>query len=324
MSFSLSDTPGGGVAAENESEETRAPGTPQDFYFPPEMIGGSSPQVKGDEEQLAWQAAAEACDSERLHFIWRAHEGRVWYLAVRSQDLASHPKSWCPLGALLPGQPDAHEPPVIYTYYSTEAATIMAVDKEGMQLIRGTASIVRAKVERMARDMGGAEVFDLVPDEILKLKPVNWDSLSLLEERARRFLAMALVGAGLVVIIGAFFVWFLASVSLMTSRADLSDLRTRTQTASMQLQQSATILRTSEMREQIAAFNRVNENLVDLQGWLKLYQIQDGRVKWWAEVPASLTSQPIQAIGAQSVDTSPDGSNIIANDKDSYVRKGAK
>ncbi len=106
----------------------------------------------------------------------------------------------------------------------------------------------------------------------------------------------------------------------LTYRADLADLEQRTHTAALQLQQSATVLRTSEMREQVAAFNRTNEGLINLQGWLKLYLLKDGNVKWWAVVPSNLTSQPIQEIGAQTIETTEEGL-VIANSKDSYMHK---
>src|SRR5882724_2839868 len=118
MAFNISDTPGDSFAENRDGADAVAEDLLQTFHFPAEMIGGSSPLVKGDEEALAWQSAAEACDSERIHFVWRAHEGRVWYLAVRSQDLASHALSWCPFASLLPGQTDAQPPPVVYTYFS--------------------------------------------------------------------------------------------------------------------------------------------------------------------------------------------------------------
>jgi hypothetical protein len=321
MAFSISGTQGeGGIAQGGVGGESTAEDLSQSFYFPPEAIGGSCPQVKGEEEALAWQAAAEACDSERIHFTYNAHDGRVWYLAVRSQDIASHPHSWCPFGSLLPGLPDARPAPVIYTYYSDEAATLMAVEKDNLQIIRGTGSVVRAKAERLAREIGNAEVLDLVPDVIVHLKARTWESLSLLEDRARRFLAVAAALSGVAVAIAAFFIWFLASVAQLTHKAELSELQDRSRSASLQLQQSALVLRTSEMREQISAFTRLNENLIGLQGWLKLYLLKDGKVSWWAVVPSSLTSGPIQEMGAQTIENGADGL-VIANNKESFLHK---
>ncbi len=293
----------------------------QTFYFPPEMIGGSCPAVKGDEQALAWQAAAEACASERIHFVWRVFEDRVWYLAIRSEDLASHTKSWCPFACLLPGAPDSMETPIIYTYYSDEAATLMAVDRESMQIIRGTSSVVKAKAERLSREMGNAEIFDLIPDRIITLKAVEWESLSLLENRARRFMGFASVIAAIIVTIFSVFVWFMASVTQLAYRSDLKDLQTRTAASLLQLQQTAMVLRTSDMRDQVANFNKLNENLINAQGWLKLYMLKDNNVKWWGVVPENLTSNRIQELGGQTIEKNDEGL-VIANGKDSYMRKG--
>src|SRR6202012_5949472 len=67
--------------------------TSGDFYFPPDLIGGTCPRIAGEEEEIVWNAAAEACDTERVHVIWRSVGNRIWYLAVRSSDLASHPNT---------------------------------------------------------------------------------------------------------------------------------------------------------------------------------------------------------------------------------------
>ena len=291
------------------------------FFFPPEMIGGSCPLVKGEEESIAWNAAAEACASERIHFVWRVHADRVWYLALRSEDMASRSKTWCPFASLLPGAPDAFEAPVIYTFYSDEAATLMAVDREGLQIIRGTSSVVKAKAERMARETGVVDIVELIPDRIVALRPVMWESLSLLENRARRFMGFAAVLSAVAVIALSIFVWFMASVTQLAYRSDLKELQGRTAQSLMELQQTAMILRTSDMREQISNFNILNENLIGANGWLKLYLMKDTVVKWWGVVPQNLTSDRIQEFGGQTIETTDEGL-VVAKSKDSYLRKG--
>ena len=34
-----------------------------EYHFPPDVIGGSCPRVAGEEEEIVWNAAAEACDA---------------------------------------------------------------------------------------------------------------------------------------------------------------------------------------------------------------------------------------------------------------------
>jgi hypothetical protein len=295
----------------------------QTFFFPPEMIGGSCPQVKGDEEMITWNAAAEACASERIHFIWREHEGRIWYLALKSEELASHSTSWCPFASLLPGSPDAYPSPIVYTYFSDEAATLMAVGTDSLQIIRGTSSVVRAKAERIVREMSGAQMVDLIPDKILNLKPVAWNSLSLLEDRARRFLGVATVLSALIVTLVAIFVWFGASIIQLSYGSELKDLQDRTASSLTELQQNAMVLRTSEMREQMARFYELNEKMIAMQGWLKLYLLQGSDLKWWAVVPENLTSDRISELGAQTIEPGPDGL-IIANRRESYITKSGQ
>lgn len=292
----------------------------QTFYFPSELIGGSCPVVKGEEQSIAWHAAAEACASERIHLVWRVFEDRVWYLALRSEDLSSHAKSWCPFASLLPGAPDSHESPVIYTYFSDEAATLMAIERDGMQIIRGTSSVVKAKSERLSRELENATIIELIPDKIITLKPVEWESLSLLENRARRFMGFASVITAIIVTFLSLFIWFMASVTQLAYRSDLKELQNRTAASLLQLQQTAMILRTSDMREQIANFNKLNESLIHAQGWLKLYILKENTVKWWGVVPENLTSDRIQELGGQTIERNEDGL-VIANGKDSYLRK---
>lgn len=302
----------------------------QTYYFPPEMIGGSCPLVKGEEESLAWNAAAESCDSERVHFVWRQQEDRIWYLAIRSADLASHVGTWCPFASLLPGMPDARPSPVIYTYYSDETATLMAVDRDTLQIIRGTTSVVRAKAERLSREWANAEIVDLIPSTIAAFKANLWESLSLREDRARRFFALLSVSSAMLVVLISAFIWFSAALVQMHYKTDLRELQDRTSRALLELQQTAMTLRTSDMREQIAKFITLNEALVGMQGWLKYYSITGTSaakpgatptVKWWAVVPGNLTSDRIQDVGAQTLENTPDGL-VIANSKDSVIHKG--
>ncbi|NDE90688.1 MAG: hypothetical protein EB059_06070 [Alphaproteobacteria bacterium] len=320
MSFAGAADQGGNVALENNALSA-ADEALQSFYFPAEVIGGSCPVVKGDEEAVAWHAAAEACATERIHFVWRVHDDRIWYLAIRSEDLASHSKSWCPFASLLPGAPDAYDAPIVYTYYTDESATLMAVQRDGLQIIRGSSSIIKAKAERISRENGNAKMIDLIPDKIILLKAVPWESLSLLENRARRFMGFVSVMSAIVVTLLSVFIWFMSSVAQLAYKSDLKELQARTASSLLQLQQTAMVLRTSDMREQLATFNKLNENLINAQGWLKLYTLKDKTVKWWGVVPGNLTSERIQDLGAQTLERNDEGW-VIANSKDAYVRKG--
>ena len=109
----------------------------QIIFFPQELIGGICPWVDGQEEDIVWHAAAAACGTERVHAVWQVHKGKIFYLAIKSEEMASHYDTWCPFAALLPGMKDAIAAPVCYTYYANGSAAMMVVTSDNLQIYRG-------------------------------------------------------------------------------------------------------------------------------------------------------------------------------------------
>ncbi len=72
-------------------------------YLPQELIGGNIPHIPGTEDEAVWNAASQACGTEKVHYSYSIAENRIWYLACPSASMASNPDSWCPLAAALPG-----------------------------------------------------------------------------------------------------------------------------------------------------------------------------------------------------------------------------
>ena len=302
-----------------------APGLLGDYYFPSELIGGCCPRVVGKEEEIVWNAAAEACDSERVHVIWQAIENRIWYLAVRSAELASHPNTWCPFGALLPGMKDAQPTPVVYTFYSDEAATMMTVMPDGLQIHRGMSSVVRAKAERTARELGDAQIVELIPERILKLTPTPWYSVSLFEERARRILATLAVLGALSLIALAFVIWLLTAMVILSSKANLAAAVERAQEKTTDLLRTAEELRGSPVRDQLSAFSDVNDRLLAVSGFLEVYEIKGGKVRWRAVVPSNVTADRINEMGGKTIETTAAGVAIgNAEEVEFEASKGTK
>ena len=295
-----------------------------DFYFPADLIGGTCPRVFGSEEEIVWNAAAEACDSERVHVVWQSAGNRIWYLAVRSADLASQPTSWCPLAVLLPTDKDLENLPICYTYYGEEMAVLMVVDKEELHIFRGTAAVVRAKAERTARELGEkAQLINIDLFRIGQMTPVPWYSASLFEDRARRVLAAVSVLASLLIVGFSFLVWLSASMTMIAARHNLADVLDRTQTKSMQLLRTAEDLRASPLRAQIDKFLDVNDALLSLNGFLNVYAVDNGKPRWRATVPPSATADRISAIAGRNIETTEQGV-IIGNDAEIEYEATAK
>ncbi len=285
-----------------------------DFFFPPDVVGGVCPRVAGEEEAIVWNAAAEACDSERVHVVWQSVGNCIWYLAVRSSDLVSHTNSWCPLAALLPTKDDIANLPICYTYFGEELAVLMMVGAEELHIFRGTAPVIRAKAERIVREYGEkTQTINIDPFRIGQMTPVPWYSASLFEDRARRILATASVFASLVVVGISFIVWLLASLATISARHDLSTASQRTQGKVMKLLQDAQNMRSSPLREQIEKFLSVNDGLLSLNGFLTVYSVKEKTIRWKALVPPSATAERISAMGGKNIETTDKGV-IIGND----------
>jgi hypothetical protein len=287
-----------------------SPGIFGDFYFPSDFIGGSCPRVIGEEEEIVWNAAAEACDTERVHVVWQSSETTIWYLAVRSSELASHAGSWCPFASLLPGMKDAVAPPAIYTYYGEETATMMALTHDGLNIFRGSALVIRAKADRTSRELENAPIIELVPDRIMQLQPIPWYSVSLFEDRARRILATVAVVTAIGLAGLSFVVWLLASMTLLASRHDLSQTRERTENKTLELMQSVERLRKSPMRDQLASFADLNDGLLAVNGLLEVYEISEGKTRWRAIVPNNVTADRINDLGGKNIEVTPLGMAI--------------
>ncbi|MFA6280680.1 MAG: hypothetical protein WC612_07850 [Bdellovibrionales bacterium] len=297
-----------------------------DYHFPADIIGGCCPRVVGSEQEIVWNAAAEAADTERIHIVWQAQGDKIWYLVVRSSDMGSHPNTWCPFASCLPGMKDSSEPPVIYTYFSDESATMMTVLKDGLQIHRGTSSVVRAKAERMSRELGDAPVIEMIPDRIEKLSPIPWFSLSLFEERSRRVLAALAVFSAMIVLSLAIVVWFFATMSAMRSNTNLHEIQERSEQKSVQLLHAVQAQRASPMREQLAKFADINDGLLSLNGYLDIYLITGNKVLWRAIVPENVTSNRINDLGGQTLESGGEFGVVIGNSPESLsagqVKKG--
>ncbi|MDR3424737.1 MAG: hypothetical protein P4M13_06620 [Alphaproteobacteria bacterium] len=297
-----------------------------EFYFPGDLIGGICPRIVGSEEDIVWNAAAEACDSERVHVVWQSAGNRIWYLATRSADLASQANSWCPLAALLPTEKDLEDLPICYTYFGEETAVLMVVAAEELHVFRGTAAVVRAKAERTTRELGEkAKIVNIDLFRIGQMTPVPWYSASLFEDRARRVLAAVSVLVSLAIVGFSFLVWLMASMAMISARHDLDAAVANTRAKSMQLVNIAENLRASPIRAQIEKFLDVNDGLLSLNGFLNVYEIEKNKTRWRATVPPSATADRITALGGKNIETTDQGV-IIGNDAEieyeaSKVRK---
>ncbi len=286
-----------------------------DYYFPTDLIGGCCPRIVGEEQDIVWNAAADACDTERVHIVWQSTKDKIFYLAVSSESMSSATNTWCPFASLLPGMPDSMPPPIIYTYFTDETATMMTITKDIIQIHRGTTSVVRAKAERSSRENDNAQIVELVPDQIQTLKAAPWYSISLFEERSRRILTAFAVLSALIFATFSLVVWFYSTMSMVSSHTDLKSVEERSKVRSLSLMKKVREQRASPMRGQLANFADINDGLIALNGYLEIFHIKNNKVLWRAVVPTNVTSNRIKDLGGQTLDTD-DRGVIIGNSRE--------
>ncbi len=284
------------------------------IYFPGDLVGGFCARTEGDEPRLVWNAATEACGSERVVVAWRSVGNGIWYLAAKSEDLASHVHSWCPLAALLPSEKNKTILPVCYTHYGTyfgeDIALLMVVKPNDLRIYRSTPVIIRAKAERTARELGeGTKIIDIDLARIERMTPAPWRSMSLFEDRARRILSAFSVFASLAVAGAAFAVWLYAQVDILSS----TRANDRAEARSAGIVARAEDLRVSPLRRELKNLLDVNEGVLSVDGYLSVYELQEGAVRWRASAPAGTDAARLAAFNAKIIEAG-DAALLIGNE----------
>jgi len=292
-----------------EDDKFDAPDDLVGIHIPAEVVSGTCPRIPGKEEEMVWHAASEACDSERVSFVWSVDQGCVYFIAVRSADLVSAPGTWCPLAALLPGMPDARPGLACYLLEAPEESVLMVVGNGFIRVVRGSLAVMRSKAEREAASLGGVEIVRLAAI-MGSLRPVAWRSLGLLDDRARRVAGRALVLSGVSAAVLSVGAWWAAMASFAVQEARHDLVRQEAATATARVVEQAAALVSSQARSELGALVGLNQDMIELGGVLERYEIADGQVSWTAVVPPSTTADRIQAMGARTLEVR-DGMAVV-------------
>ncbi len=264
-------------------------------YLPHDLVGGSIPHIPGTEIEAVWNAASQACVTERVHFCFTVHENRCWYLACPSSSLASNPDSWCPLAAALPGNSEYWDKETVYLYEQEGQASALRWDPETgrMQVFLGAARTLLPRIQSMNAN------FVTVNPQVATIVP--WRSRALKTEQLSRAAANVLLYAGL--LINFLAILFLVLQLIMTNfvQRDLASVRMSTDKASNDLMinaynalQSDTIKHMVKIQELLDALQRVDGTLVR-------YEVNAGKTEWEALVPASFSGCDGALKGCQAV-----------------------
>lgn len=248
-------------------------------FLPHELIGGAIPHIPGTEEEAVWNAASQACGTEKVHYVYSIEGGRLWYLACPSSSLASAPDSWCPLAAALPGNSEFWDKETVYLYEQEGMASALRWDPDTgrMQVFLGAARTLLPRMQSMDANFAtvNAELADVIP----------WRNRQLNTERLSRSASMMLLYVGIVtnLLILAFLIFqFILTNTLSRNLAKVKD---DTQRASQTLMVSAYDALQSDSIKHMVRIQEMLDELTKIDGTLVKYQVEGKTVTWEVLVP---------------------------------------
>lgn len=271
-------------------------------FLPHELVGGSIPHVAGTEEEAIWNAASQACATEKVHFCYTIDEKRCWYLACPSSSLASNPDSWCPLAAALPGNSEFWDKETVYLHENEGTASALRWDPETgrMQVFLGAARTLLPRIQSMDAN------FVTINPEVAD--PVPWINRMIKTEDLSRFASKILLYVGIVS--NFIIISFLVGQFIFTNsiERDLLKVKDETNRVSERLMVEAYNALQSDSIKHMVRIQEILDDLRQIDGTLVKYEVQGSKVIWEALVP-----QPYGSKGALSLrnikpgDLAPDG-----------------
>ncbi|MFP4097980.1 MAG: hypothetical protein ACLFP8_02510 [Alphaproteobacteria bacterium] len=275
--------PGIADALAGEAKDFNANLTP---YLPSELIGGSIPHVPGTEDEAVWNAAAQACGTERVHYVYTVEDGRIWYLATPSSTMASNPDSWCPLAAALPGNSEHWDKETVYLYEQEGMASALRWDQETgrMQVFLGATRTILPRMQSM-----DANFVTINPN---KANIVRWHNRMLHTEKLSRAMVRMLILLGLGVNAIAATILLISVISIAFVHSDLRTIKQETDEAAYKLIENAAEVMQSDTIRHMVRIQNLLDSLAQANGYLVSYEVRGGKnIEWNALVPTGLADQ---------------------------------
>jgi large-conductance mechanosensitive channel len=248
-------------------------------YLPQELVGGSVPYVAGTEEEAVWNAASQACGTEKVHFCYTIENNRCWYIATPSSALASNPDSWCPLSAALPGNSEYWDRETVYIYEQEGLASALRWDPETgrMQVFLGAGRTLLPRIQSM-----DANFVTINPD---MADQVPWKNRALMTEKLSRAAAKTLLLVGIFInflILGFFVFQFILTANV---ERDLRKVKDETSRASQNMMIEAYNALQSDSIKHMVRIQELLDELRTVDGTLIKYEVSGKKVTWEALVP---------------------------------------
>lgn len=254
-------------------------------YLPQELVGGSVPHVPGMEEEAVWNAAAQACGTEKVHFCYSVDEGRVWYLACPSSVLSSSPDSWCPLASALPGNSEYWDQETVYLYEQEGVASALRWDPETgrMQVFLGASRTILPRIQSMDANFVtiNAGVADVVP----------WQNLNLKTEKLSRATIRSLLFVAVIISIATALVLTFNIMAINLLERNLTEVKKQTDQAASDLMFQAANVMQSDTIKHMVCVQQILDGLTQVDGTLVRYEVNKNKVEWEALIPDAFAKQ---------------------------------
>ena len=265
-------------------------------YLPQELVGGVIPHIPGTEDEAVWNAAAQACGTEKVHYCFSIDENRIWYLACPSASMASNPDSWCPLAAALPGNSEYWDRETVYLYEQEGLASALRWDPETsrMQVFLGASRTILPRIQSMDANFVtiNPEVADVVP----------WRNRNLKTEKLSRATVRMLVLSGMTVSIISAIILLYGYLSVNMIQRNLTKVQQDTERASENLMLKAYNAMQSDTIKHMVRVQEILDGLGRLDSTLVKYEIKGKAVTWEALVPQAYIPTVRQKYGVEIVE----------------------
>ena len=249
-------------------------------YLPDELVGGSIPYIAETEEEAVWNAASQACGTEKIHFCYTVEGNRCWYMATASSCLASNPDSWCPLVAALPGNSEYWDKETVYLYEQEGMASALSWDQETgrMKVSIGAGRTLLPRIQSM-------DAVNFVTINPEAADQVPWQNLALRTEKLSRAAARMLLVSGIVLnlLIFSFLIFQFALTNEV--QQDLMKAESKIEIISQNLVVEAHNAVQSDSIKHMVRIQELLDELRSIDGTLVKYEVQGERRKWEVLVP---------------------------------------
>lgn len=254
-------------------------------HLPQDLIGGSVPHIPGTEEEAVWNAASQACGTERVHYCYTVEDKRVWYLACPSRSLASNPDSWCPIAAALPGNSEYWDRETVYLYDSEGMASALRWDPETgrMQIFLGASRTILPRVQSL-----DANFVTINPDAA---DVVPWRSRQLNTEKLTRATVRMMVVSGLLVFLTSAFILGSSFFAINMIKRDMKIVKTQTDEAAMDMMIKASNIMQSDTIKHMVRIQELLDTLAKVNGTLVRYEVEGHKVEWEALIPPAFAQE---------------------------------